>query len=259
MTESTYLPPKSGFNQARAAAEAALKLDPQLSVAHAVICVVNTIFDWDWSAAARECAIAMQISPNQPFVLHATAVQHMALGQWQEAVASIQAAITNDPLDPAMYNIAARIYVRAGRIREAETAVHRALQISPTSAFNHHLLGITLLLQGRATEALAEMQQESAPGAQALGLSLVYHALHRDRDADAALARLIAENGGDWAFSISEAYAFRAQKDPAFAWLDRAFAQRDEDLFAVKGAPLLKNLEGDPRYKAFLSKMNLPQ
>ena len=259
MAESTYLPPKSGFNQARAAAEAALKLDPQLSVAHAVICVVNTIFDWDWSAAARECAIAMQISPNQPFVLHATAVQHMALGQWQEAVASIQAAITNDPLDPAMYNIAARIYVRAGRIREAETAVHRALQISPTSAFNHHLLGITLLLQGRATEALAEMQQESAPGAQALGLSLVYHALHRDRDADAALARLIAENGGDWAFSISEAYAFRAQKDPAFAWLDRAFAQRDEDLFAVKGAPLLKNLEGDPRYKAFLSKMNLPQ
>ena len=259
MAESTYLPPEPGFNQARAAAEAALKLDPQLSVAHAVICIVNTILDWDWSAAARECAIAMRISPNQPFVLHAAAVQHMALGQSKEAVALIQAAITNDPLDPAMYNIAARIYLRAGRIREAETAVHRALQISPTSAFNHHLLGITLLLQGRATEALAEMQQESAPGAQALGLSLAYHALHRDRDADAALARLIAENGTGWAFSISEAYAFRAQKDPAFAWLDRAFAQRDEDLFAVKGAPLLKNLEGDPRYNAFLRKMNLPE
>ena len=258
MAESTYLPPESGFNRARAAAEAALRLDSKSSVAHAVICVINTIFDWDWSAAARECTIATQISPNQPFVLHAAAVQHMALGQWKDAVASIEGAITNDPLDPAMYNIAARIYVRAGRIRDAETAVHRALQIAPTSAFNHHLLGITLLLQGRATEALAEMQQEKAPGAQALGLSLAYHALHRDRDADAALARLIAENGRDWAFSISEAYAFRAQKDPAFAWLDRAFAQRDEDLFSVKGAPLLKNLEGDPRYKAFLRKMNLP-
>jgi TolB-like protein len=259
MTDSTYLPPESGFNRARAAAKAALRLDPESSVAHAVICVINTIFDWDWSAAARECTIATQLSPNQPFVLHAAAVQHTALGQWKDAVASIEAAITNDPLDPALYNIAARIYVRAGRIREAETAVHRALKISPTSAFNHHLLGITLLLQGRATEALAEMQQESAPGAQALGLSLAYHALHRDRDADAALTRLIAENGKDWAFSISEAYAFRAQKDPAFAWLDRAFAQRDEDLFSVKGAPLLKNLEGDPRYKAFLRRMNLPE
>lgn len=170
----------------------------------------------------------------------------------------IEAAITNDPLDPAMYNIAARIYLRAGRIREAEAVVRRALQISPTSAFDHHLLGIILLLHGRASEALTEMQQETAPGAQALGLVLAYHALHRDRDADAAVARLIAENGGDWAFSISEAYAFLAQKDEAFAWLDRAFAQRDEDLFSVKGAPLLKNLEGDPRYEAFLHKMNLP-
>jgi TolB-like protein len=81
MAEETYLPPESGFNQARAAAEAALKLDPGSSVAHAVICIVNTIFDWDWSAAARECAIAARISPNKPFVLRAAAVQHMALGE----------------------------------------------------------------------------------------------------------------------------------------------------------------------------------
>ena len=66
---------------ARAAAEAALKLDPGSSVAHAVICIVNTAFDWDWSAAARECAIAARISPNKPFVLRAAAVQHMALGE----------------------------------------------------------------------------------------------------------------------------------------------------------------------------------
>jgi TolB-like protein/Tfp pilus assembly protein PilF len=257
--ESAYLPSESGFNQARAAADAALKLDPESSVAHAVICIVNTTFDWDWSAAARECAIAARISPNQPFVLQAAAIQHMALGQWKDAAASIEAAITNDPLDPAMYNIAARIYLRAGRTAEAERAVRRALQISPTSAFNHHLLGIILLLHGKTTEALTEMQQESAPGAQTLGLALAYHALHRDRDADAAVARLIAENGGDWAFSVSEAYAFRAQKDSAFAWLDRAFAQRDVDLFSVKGAPLLKNLEGDPRYKAILQKMKLPE
>ena len=163
MAESAFLPPESGFNQARAAAQAALRLDPGSSVAHAVICVVHTIFEWDWSAAARECAIATRISPNQPFVLQAAAVQHMALGEWKDATASIEAAIANDPLDPALYNIAARIYDRAGRIQEAESAVRRALQISPTSAYNHHLLGITLLLQGRPIEALAEMQRERDP------------------------------------------------------------------------------------------------
>ena len=259
MTESTYLPSESGFNQARAAAEAALKLDPGSSVAHAVICIVNTAFDWDWAAAARECAIAARISPNKPFILQAAAVQHMALGEWKDAVSSIEAAIANDPFDPAMYNIAARIYARAGRLREAETAVRRSLQISPTFAFDHLLLGITLLMQGRATEALAEMQQEDGPGAQALGLALAYHALHRDLDSDAALARLRAENGSDSAFLIAEVYAFRKQKDSAFEWLNRAFAQRDNALYSLKGAPLLRNLEGDPRYKAFLKKMNLPE
>jgi hypothetical protein len=30
-------------------------------------------------------------------------------------------------------------------------------------------------------------------------------------------------------------------------------------LYWVKGDPLFKNLEGDPRYKVFLKKMNLPE
>jgi len=207
-------------------------------------------------ARVRNCGAHLA---NQTVCLQAVAVQHMAIGDWKEAASAIEAAIANDPLDPAMYNIAARIYDRAGRVREAEAAARRALQISPTSAFNHHLLGITLLMQGKASEALAEMQRESDPGAQTLGLALAYHALHRALDADAELARLEAQNASGWAFSIAEAYAFRSQNDLAFYWLDRAFAQRDEDLFSVKGAPLLRNLEGDPRYKAFLRKMHLPE
>jgi TolB-like protein len=259
MTESTYLPAESGFKQARAAGEAALKLDPGSAVAHAVICSVNIVFDWNWSAAAPECAMAAQISPNKPFVLQAAAIQHMVLGEWKDATYLIETAIVNDPLDPALYNIAARIYIRAGRVTDAESAVRRALQISPTAAFNHLVLGITLLIQGRPREALAEMQQEHGPGARELGLAVAYHALHRDPDADAALARLKAENGSDSAFFVAEVYAFRGQKDPAFEWLERAFVQRDNDLYDIKGAWLLKNLEGDPRYKAFLRKMNLPE
>jgi serine/threonine-protein kinase len=54
-------------------------------------------------------------------------------------------------------------------------------------------------------------------------------------------------------------YAFRGEKERAFEWLERAYEARDEDLFFIKGDPLLKNLEGDPRFKAFLRKMNLPE
>jgi TolB-like protein/tetratricopeptide (TPR) repeat protein len=249
MTDSTYLPAESGYNQTRAAAEAALKLDPGSAVARAVICSVNIVFDWNWPAAARECGIAVQISPNQPFVLQAAAVQHKMFGEWKDATYLIEAAITSDPLDPGLYNIAARIYIRAGRVQDAQTAARRALQISPTSVFNHLVLGLTLLIQGRTSETLTEMQQEYGPGARQLGLAVAYHALHREPDSDAALARLIEENGSDSAFFVAE----------AFAWLDRAFVQRDNDLYDIKGAWLLKNLEGDPRYKAFLRKMKLPE
>ena len=34
---------------------------------------------------------------------------------------------------------------------------------------------------------------------------------------------------------------------------------RDENLYIIKGDPVSKNLEGDPRYKAFLRKMKLPK
>ena len=35
--------------------------------------------------------------------------------------------------------------------------------------------------------------------------------------------------------------------------------QKDPSLYLFKGDPLLKNLESDPRHKAFLRKMNLPE
>jgi hypothetical protein len=59
--------------------------------------------------------------------------------------------------------------------------------------------------------------------------------------------------------AIAEAYAYGGQKNPAFTWLDRAFAQRDINLYYIKGDPLLKSLVSDARYKAFLRKMNLPE
>ena len=56
---------------------------------------------------------------------------------------------------------------------------------------------------------------------------------------------------------IARVCAFRGERDHALEWLERAYVARDEDLYLIKDDPLLKNLEGDPRYHAFLKKMNL--
>jgi len=59
------------------------------------------------------------------------------------------------------------------------------------------------------------------------------------------------------AYEVAEIHAYRGAIDQAFVWLDRAYRQRDTDLFNVKGDPLLKNLWPDPRFDAFLRKMKL--
>jgi hypothetical protein len=89
------------------------------------------------------------------------------------------------------------------------------------------------------------------------GLAIVYHALGRRLESERSLEELTRRLATDWAYGIAEVHAYRADRDSAFHWLDKAFAQRDPDLQLVKGDPLLNNLCGDPRFGSFLSKMHL--
>ncbi|MGE5716522.1 MAG: hypothetical protein ACM369_07730 [Acidobacteriota bacterium] len=60
-------------------------------------------------------------------------------------------------------------------------------------------------------------------------------------------------------FQIAEVSAYRGELDLAFQWLERARTLHDTGLLELKGDPLLRNLEQDPRYRAFLATMKLPQ
>ena len=119
-------------------------------------------------------------------------------------------------------------------------------------------LGQSLLRVRLRQIDLAEMEREPEPVYRLQGQALAYHALGRKKEADAALAELIAKYQADGAFQIAEVYAVRGEADRAFEWLERAYAQRDVGLTSMKGDPLLKSLERDPRYVAFLKKMRLP-
>jgi adenylate cyclase len=76
---------------------------------------------------------------------------------------------------------------------------------------------------------------------------------------DTQLADLIRQYQNDDAIEVADVFASRGELDDAFRWIDRAYRQRDAGIYFIKVDPLLKNLETDPRYKAFLRKMNLPE
>jgi tetratricopeptide (TPR) repeat protein len=91
-------------------------------------------------------------------------------------------------------------------------------------------------------------------------LALVYYALGRKIEADAALAAMLKDQADRNALGIAEVYAYRGQSDEAMRWLERAYAQKDPYLsYDIKSDTLLRNIADDPRYKAILCKMNLPE
>jgi len=71
--------------------------------------------------------------------------------------------------------------------------------------------------------------------------------------------RPLKDQANGSALDVADVYAFRGQSDQAVHWLERAYAQKERYLFRIKGDRLLKNLEGDPRFKAVLRRMNLPE
>ena len=54
MAEFGFVPPREGYEQARASAERALKLDPRSGLGHSMMCTIHLAYDWDWAAAAEE-------------------------------------------------------------------------------------------------------------------------------------------------------------------------------------------------------------
>lgn len=255
-----WLPTQVAFERVREAALLAERLDPTSPIPHVALGEGHLVYDWDWAGADRELKEAFALGPRDTYGAFIASRLAASLGHWDEARQLAAEAIELDPLSAnAIASQGWAIFLRTGHLAEAERSMRRTLEIAPDWGTGHYLLGETLMLQGHIEAALAEFNKETIDDGQLEGSAMAYFAAGRKAESDAQLTAAIRLNGDDWAFEIARVYAFRGEKDRAFEWLDRAYETRDEDLYSIVGDPLLKNLEGDPRYKAFLHKMNLPE
>lgn len=254
-----WLPPRVAYERARETALLAQRLDPKSPAPHVVMAEIHVEYDLDWDGADRELQQAFALSPRDFYGAQIATELAGARGHWDEARQLGMEAVALDPLNATSHEMLGfDIYLRSGHLAEAEQSLRRALQIAPEYVTGHYFLGEALMLQGHLEAALAEFRKETPDDGQAVGSAMAYFAAGRKAESDAQLAEAIRQNHSDWPQGIASVYAFRGEKDQAFEWLDRAYEARDH-LYYLKGDPLLKNLEGDPRYKAFLRKMNLPE
>lgn len=252
--------PKLAWQDAREAADRALQLDPNSAPAHAILGLVFATHDFNWDAAQAEFRHALAVRPRDPITMRFAALLAHALGKQEEALRYINAAISIDPLNPHLAENLGQILYAMGDLDRAEPAYRKGLEIEPLSDGNHFYLSIILQLKGQREQAQREARAEVAENARDAGMSMDFFARGQIADSDAALARLKSSSAERWPFGIAQTYAFRRDQERTFEWLDRSYDLRDPDcLLNVRGDPLLNFLRGDPRYKALLKKMKLPE
>jgi TolB-like protein/Tfp pilus assembly protein PilF len=253
-----YVPVDEGYAKAREEVKKALALDPNLPEAYATLGWIRISYDRDWSGGDADYKKALELEPGNATVLRRAGALAGTLGQFDEAIRLDRRAIELDPLSVAARNNLGLHELYAGRLGEAEAAFRKALELNPDYPSSHMFIGRIDLRRSNPAAALKEIEKEADPFWRRYGLALAYYALGQKQEADAALRDFIEKDKEDGPSQIAEVYAFRGETDKAFEWLERARAQHDGGLSELKGDPLFRRLESDPRYTAFLKKMHLP-
>jgi TolB-like protein/Tfp pilus assembly protein PilF len=253
------LPPVDGLKRTRWLAQHALQLSPELAEPHFVLGYVYRKLDWDWADAEAEVRQGLAADPTDPVGLMYAGLISKTLGRWDDAERQLRSARARDPLYTfAYFNLGETQYL-AGHFAEAEASLRGLLELAPGFLWTHGLLARTLVAEGKPDTALAVAQQETFEEYRLCILPIVLQAVGRAAEADEVLKTVITKFADTEAYAIAMIYAYRNDHDPALQWLDRAYKQKDTSLVEIVGEPLFKNLANDPRFKAFLRKMNLPE
>jgi TolB-like protein len=245
--------------QAAADAETAVTRAPDLADSYATRGFVRYFRSWDWNGAQADFVKALALDPSDSTVLVRYGGLLSALGRLPEAIAATKKATELDPLSALAWVRLGRYYIASRQFAAAHDALRRALEILPESVSALSSAGTLQLLEGRAAEALVTFRRIPSESVRLADVALAEHSLGHAEESQRALDEVIKNHTRDSAYAIAEAYAWRGEKEQALAWLERAYEHRDSSLFNLKSEPRFNSLLGDPRYRAFLRKMNLPE
>jgi len=250
------VPAQEGQQLARSAVERALTLNPSLPEAYIQMGRLKRQVDFDWLGAEASIQRAIALEPGVPENLGQAAFMAVLFGRFDEAFKLDSQALQLDPLNAENWERLADDRFFAGELDDAIADIKKALELNPDNWGSPVMLSQIYLLQGRPQDALRESERIQFGAIRTRTRAVAYYALGRKKESDAALKELIEKYHSSDA--IATAYAVRNQRDEAFEWLDRAYAQHDGGLIFLKIDPLLKNLHSDPRYAALLKKLHLP-
>lgn len=255
--------PADAAPRARAAAERALAIDPELAEAHTSLALVSYRYYWKWTEAEDGFRRAIAFNPS-----YATAHQWYGeyltiLGRFAEGEREIRKAQELDPLSLIINSDVATNYFLSRRYDEAIAQYKRTLELEPNFPLSRVLLGATYLEKRENQLALEQFHKAVELDNFADFLAFLGYGYARSGmsgEAKKILVRLDEQSKSRYISPVDYAviYVGLGDRDKAFEWLERAVDERADWLVYLKVEPVFDSIRDDPRFAAILKKMNFP-
>ena len=241
------------FADALAAADRAIALAPGWGQAHSSRAWVLNYGLLNHVAAAREIAQAQTLTPGSAAIEGNDANIELAVGHLNQAVEAGRRGTQIDPLSINAWGQFGRILFMARRYDEAAEASRRAAAgngLHPTYA---GLMGGVLLMQGHPDAAMT-LCKPAATLEEKEVLAIARHALGRQSEAEADLARVRTDQSDAGAFSYAEIYAQWGRKAEALDWLATAARLGDPGMAEAAIDPMLDPIRSEPGFASTLTR-----
>lgn len=238
-------------------ADHAVALAPALAETYSNRALLR-LSQYDWPGAQADLDKALALDPNDVLAHRRLVLLQLALGKADSALAAQRRVVDLDPLDPISLEILGMSFYYADQGAAARRTFERVRALSPGFEGLAGKIGFTYLADGQAPAARSECDAQPDDTARAC-LSVAEHALGNEERSNSILAELIEKHPRRASYLIAKAYGFFGNSQPAFEWLDRAFREKAKALTDLQSEPAFRAWRGDPRYKALLRKMQLPE
>ena len=256
------LPPEEVMPKEREAATRALALDDSLAEAHVALATVYGN-GWDLSNAARENERAIEISPGNAESHHNYAYCLVHLDRPDEGIAEIKRARELDPLNVVMNVDVGEVLLYARRYDEAIEALNHAIGMDANRANAHYDLAQAYERKGMDGEAVEEylrnevLDGESQETIAALKAGYAASGLRGFWLKKLEVARERSKRSYTLSIIPARLYARLGDRDRAFDWLEKSYAEHLPTLVDLKVDPMFDDLRSDPRYIDLLRRVGL--
>lgn len=243
------------YDEAIKSANIAVNLAPDLADAHSALGLALSSGRLDIRGARAPYDRSYELGKGDADVLNRFATFCARTGRFEEARAAINRAAELDPLNPLVLRAMGTLAYTERRYAESIPPFERALAVNPNLIGARTGIGASQLMLGQLDAAKKSFSADQGGLFGQVGLAVIARKQNRAEEAEAALARLIADHGDNSLYQQAEIYAQWGDRDRAIAALKQARTLNDAGLMYMRNDPFLDPIRKDPEFQRLLDEL----